>query len=99
MPGLLNVQSGFLRAPFERDLDVPGDCFCRETGRLPAPHNGLDDTRRQECQADNATYIAHGESLACSDLSKRSRLSGADLIEPAMCPGDDFQQRQIDARR
>jgi hypothetical protein len=58
MPGLLNVQSGFLRAPFERDLDVPGDCFCRETGRLPALHNGLDDTRRQECQADNATYMA-----------------------------------------
>jgi hypothetical protein len=26
-PGLLNVQSGLLRAPFERYLDVPGDCF------------------------------------------------------------------------
>ena len=34
MPGLLNVQSGFLRAPFERDLDVPGECFCSKTGRL-----------------------------------------------------------------
>jgi len=33
-----------------------------------------------------------------SDLSKRARLSGAELIEPAMCPGDGFQQRQIDGR-
>ena len=82
MPGLLNVQSGLLRAPFERHLDMPGDCFCSKVGRLPTLHNGLHDIRRQESQADKATHIARGEPLACTDLSQRSRLSGADLIEP-----------------
>jgi hypothetical protein len=95
MPGLLNVQNGLLRAPFERYLGVPGDCFCIKTGRLPALHDGLNDIRRQESQADQATHIAYGEPLARSDLSKRARLSGADLIEPAMCPGYGFQQRQV----
>ena len=55
--GLLDVQSGPLRAPFERHLDVPGHCFCGKTGRLPALHNGLNDIRRQESQADQAAYI------------------------------------------
>jgi hypothetical protein len=87
MPGLLKVQSGLLRAPFERHLDVPGECFCSKTGRLPALHDGLNDIRRQESQADQASYIAHAEPLARSDLSQRFRLSGADLVEPAMCPG------------
>ena len=96
--GLLNVQSGPMRAPFERQLDAPGDCFCSKTGRLPALHNGLNDIRRQECQADQATYIANGEPVARSDLSERGRFPGADRIEPAMCPGDGFQQRQIDRR-
>jgi hypothetical protein len=98
MPGLLKVQSGLLRAPFERHLDVPGECFCGKTGRLPALHDGLNDIRRQESQADQASYIAHAEPLARSDLSQRFRLSGADLVEPAMCPGNGFQQRQIDGR-
>ena len=84
MPGLLNVQSGPLRVPFERQLDAPGDCFCSKVGRLPTLHNGLHDIRRQESQADQATHIAHGEPLACSDLSKRARLSGGDLIEQAV---------------
>jgi hypothetical protein len=70
MPGILNVQSSLLRAPFERDLDVPSDCFCSKTGRLPALHKGLNDIRRQESQTDQATYIAHGEPLACGNLSK-----------------------------
>ena len=56
--GLLKVQSGLLRAPFERDLNVPGECFCSKTGRLPAFHNGLNDVRRQEGQTDHATYWA-----------------------------------------
>ena len=59
-PGLLNVQSGPLRAPFEWDLDVPGECFCSKTGRLPALHDGLNDFRRQESQADQATHVADG---------------------------------------
>jgi hypothetical protein len=94
----MNVQRHVLRAPFERHLDMPGDCFCSKTARLPALHNGLDDIRRQKGQADHATYIAHAEPIAGSDLSKRARLSGADLIESAMCPGDRFQQRQVDGR-
>jgi hypothetical protein len=78
-----------LRAPFERQLDVPGECFCRKTDRLPALHDGLNNNRRQT-QADQAANIAHGEPLTCSDLGQRSRLSGADLVEPPMCPGDSI---------
>lgn len=40
MPGLLKVQTGLLRATFERQLDVPGECFRGKTGRLSALHNG-----------------------------------------------------------
>jgi hypothetical protein len=57
-PGLLNVQSGLLRALFERHLDVPGDRFCSKTGRLSALQNGVNDIRRKESQADQAAYIS-----------------------------------------
>jgi hypothetical protein len=43
MPGLLNVQNGLLRAPFERHLNLPGECFRDKTGRLPALHDEPDD--------------------------------------------------------
>jgi hypothetical protein len=88
VPGLLNVQNCPLRAPFKRELDVPGDCFCSEAGRLPTLHDGLDDVRLQEGQANQAAHIANGEPLACSDLCKRSGLAGAEFIEPAMCQPD-----------
>jgi hypothetical protein len=48
MPGLLNVQSGLLRAPFERDLNVPGECFCTKTGRLPALHMAKQGRKRSD---------------------------------------------------
>jgi hypothetical protein len=51
-PGLLNVQSGPLQAPFERDLDVPSRRFCSKTGRRQVLHNGLNDIRREDSQAD-----------------------------------------------
>ena len=80
MPGLLNVERSLLRAPIERQLDVPGECFRGKTGRLPTLHNGFNDIRRQESQADHATYIAHGKPLACSDLSKRAPESGSGAV-------------------
>jgi hypothetical protein len=55
-----------------------------ELHMLPDDLNGKDAIELGCGQADHATYITHGEPLACSDLSKRARLSGADLIEPAM---------------
>jgi hypothetical protein len=48
---------------------------CGKTGRLAALHNEVNNIRRQEGQTDHATYIAHGEPLACSDLSQRSCFS------------------------
>jgi hypothetical protein len=53
--------------------------------------NASDDFRRQESQADQAADIADGESLARGDRSKGFRLAGADLVEPAMCPGYGLQ--------
>jgi hypothetical protein len=58
----------------ERKLDASGECFRGQRGRLPALDDRLNDFRRQESQADQAAHVAHRESFARSDRSKRSCL-------------------------
>ena len=55
---LVNVQNDSLRAPGEPKLDAPGKYFCGKSGWVTALHNGLNDIRRQESQADQSAYVA-----------------------------------------
>jgi hypothetical protein len=89
MPGLLNFQSGPLRAPFERQLDAPGDCFCSKVGRLPALHNGINDIRRQESQTARATAFNSGRSTVAAERSRSPTISRNSTPRRFSCIGND----------
>jgi hypothetical protein len=69
-PGLLNVQSGLLRALFERHLDVPGDrSAVRLDGCRPSTMESTISGARK-AKGIKRTTLAHGDRLAGCDLSK-----------------------------
>ena len=75
---MLDVQSGLLRAPFERHLDVPRGYFCSKTGRLPGRAASLSNPDSRFVEAAGVHVIVY-QRRGTANFLKNSHISSLAL--------------------